>query len=598
MKYNYSNRSEVPEKYRWDLSKWFSSDEAWYQKFEEIKQTASSLSKYQGKLFEGNNLSHVLKEMYQLSNLYNTFYAYAMLKSDEDLGDNKYTKMLQEIMNVFNEFEVATAYIMPEILQNKDMDVEQMIAKDPTLEHYRFILEGLKEQQPYVKDTKSEEIIAVLTKNIHDYENMSSVTLNSCLNYGTFKDEHGENVALNTGNYRKYITSANRNIRKKVYHMLNSKRVEMANMLGMNLISFMDSQASITKIRGYKSSKERFFREDYIPQEIEESLKLHAFNNVSYLQNYYQLLGKILGIKKLQIYDLSAPVVKNEKTYTIEEAEQYILEATKVLGKDYTEIVKKGFQERWIDYMPYHGKQSGGYCLSIYPQTPNILLSYNGLFDNVSTIAHEMGHAVHSYFSFRNNAVEYAYHDPILGEIASLSNEIYLANYVIQDEKFTKEEKISVIVELLRTINSNYFGAVMEQELEDVVYERLDHNIAVSTEDLNAIMDDVTNQFYGKAIEKNDFIKSMWIARSHYFRPYYLYKYATSICGAIHFATRIIRGDEKTLQDYREFLKMGSNMKPNDVLLKFGIDLTKDEIYQELFDYYDYLLNTLKELIK
>ena len=598
MKYNYSKRDEVPEEYRWDLAKWFQSDEDWYKEYNDAKSLVASLNPYKGHLFQDNNLYHVLHEFYQLTNRYNHLYAYAMLKQDEDLSVQRYNKMYQEIMSVFNEFEVNTSYITPEILQNKDLDIDALIKRDERLEKYRKILVELKEQQPYIKDAAAEEMITILTKNIENYENISAITLNSCLDYGKFKDENGEIIHLNTGNYRKYITSRNRNIRKKVYQMLNKKRIELVSPVGMNLISFMDSHASIAKIRGYSSSKEMFFKRDHIPVEIQESLRKYTYQNVSLLQKYYQLYRSILGVKKLKMYDLSASVETNSKFYTVEDAQNYVIEATKVLGDDYTEIVKKGFQERWIDYMPYKGKQSGGYSLSVYPETSNILLSFNGVFDNVSTIAHEMGHAVNAYFAFSNNELEYAYHDPVLGEIASLSNEIYLASYVINHEDFSKEEKISVIIELLRTINSNFFGAVMENELEEIVYQKLDNGEVVTSDDLSKIMDDATDKFYGDMIEKNEFVKYMWIPRSHYYRPYYLYKYATSICGAVHFATSILNGDKKVLQDYKDFLKEGSSLQPNEVLLKYGIDLTKEEVYQELFDYYNYLLKTLEELVK
>lgn len=598
MKYNYSKRDEVPQKYRWDLTKWFVSDDAWYQEFADAKQYVTSLNQYKGHLFDKDNLYHVLSEYFQLDIRYNQLYAYAMLKHDEDLSISKYGKMLQKIQGLFNEFELNTSYITPEILQNKDFDVDALIKKDARLEKYRKILEELKEEQPYVKDASTEEMIAILTRNVHNYENMSAVTLNSCLDYGTFKDENGETIQLNTGNYRKYITSKNRHIRKKVYHMLNNTRIKLSQPLATNLVSFMDSYASIAKVRGYHSSKEMFFKKDHIPMEIQESLKKYTYQNIHYLQKYYRTYKKLLGVKKLEMYDLSAPVTSSSKFYTVEDAQKYVIEATKILGSDYTEILEGGFRDRWIDYMAYQGKQSGGYSLSVYPKTSNILLSFTGVFDNVSTVAHEMGHAVNSDYAFRNNDAIYAYHDPILGEIASLSNEIYLANYVIYHDEFDKEEKIEIIIELLRTINSNFFGAVMENELEDAVYEKLDYNEVVTSDDLCNIMEEVTNQFYGDVIEKNEFVKYMWIPRSHYYKPYYLYKYATSICGAVHFATRIINGDKKTLEDYKEFLKEGSVLQPNEVLLKYGIDLTKEDVYQELFQYYDYLLETLKELVK
>ena len=245
--------------------------------------------------------------------------------------------------------------------------------------------------------------------------------------------------------------------------------------------------------------------------------------------------------------------------------------------------------------MPYQGKQSGGYSLSIYGQTSNILMSYNGILDNISTLAHEMGHAVNNYLRFSCTPIQYAYDDPIIAEVASLSNEIYLANYIINND-FSKEEKISAITEMLRTINSNFFGAVMENELEDFVYNKLDDNDAVNSEDLCQRMNLLINKYYNNIVEEDTYRQFMWIPRSHYFNPYYLYKYATSICGAVYFTSKILKGDGETLKKYKEFLKSGSDMYPYEHLLKYGIDLKSESTYDELFDYYQELLNKLKEL--
>lgn len=595
MEYNYNSRTEVPEKYRWDLTKYFKSDEEWYSVLKTAKTKCRDLEKYKGKLFEDNNLYEVLANYYQDNNFFSSLYYYAMLKQDENLGLDKYNKMVGEITKVFSTFEETTSYIVPEIIENPEFNIEKLIKKDTRLEKYRHILEKIDSEKKHTKDKDTEKIISILTKDLDHYENTSATMLNSAIEYGTITLENGEKVKLNTGNYRKLNSAENRDIRKKAYNKINKPRVQFAKVLGANLVSFMERNSSIAKVRGYNSTKEMFFMSNHIPIEVEESLVKNAEKNLPQLHEYYKVFKKILGEETLEIYDLNAPVYKNKKEYTIEDAEKYVYESTKILGPNYSEIIKKGFQERWVDYMPYKGKQSGGYCCSLYPKTSNILMSFNGIFDNISTLAHEMGHAANNYFKFRSNPVEYAYNDSILGEIASLSNEIYLANYVINGD-FSKKEKVSVIIELLRTINSNFFGAAMEEKLEDVVYSKLDNNETVTSEDLNTIMAKECRKYYGKVVKQNRLMKYMWIPRSHYYMPYYLYKYATSICCAVHFATRIIKGDKNTLDSYLKFLNKGSDKYPNDILLELGIDLTKEDIYNELFIYYNELLEKLKEL--
>lgn len=595
MDYNYKNRDEVPEKYRWDLTKWFKTDEEWYKELEEVKKHLDDLTKYKGVVLEGDNLYHLLNSYYPYVNKMEALYAYAHLKNDEDLGISKYSKMVQEILSVFTEFNNKMAFFMPEVLQSKNFDINELIKKTPKLERYRHILEEMALEKKYVKSEDEERLISILTKDMNSYEDLACTLLSSSINYGTIKDEDGNEVELNTSNYGKYVMSANREIRKNAYETMNKSREQFSNILGKNLLSYMERHASIAKIRGYKSTKEMDFKKDFVPIEVHDALLKNIKRGLPLFQEFYKIFKSLLNIPELNVYDLNAPIEKAEKKYTVEEAEDYVYNATKVLGEDYSKIVKQGFDERWIDYMPYKGKQSGGYCSSVYGNTSNILMSFNGIFDNISTIAHEMGHAVCSEYCFNNNDIEYSGYTLYTAEIASLSNEIYLTDYVLKND-FLKEEKISVLIKMLRTINGNFFAAVMENELENIVYEKIDNNESLTTEDLNEIMDKLYNKYYGDIVEHSDYTKYMWTNRSHYFIPWYLYKYATSICGAAYFSSKILKGDKEALTQYKNFLKCGLDKFPNDILLENGIDLTKTEIYDELFDYYRSLLDKLKEL--
>lgn len=597
MGYNYKNRDEVPEQYRWDLTKWFQDDEIWYEKLKNAKKQTNNLKKYKGKIFEKGNLYKILKEYYELNNEFEKIYAYALLKQDEDLGNEKYEKMFQEASVLFSEFSENSSFIVPEIIHSNKFNIDKLIEEDSKLNEYKHFLEELEQERKYVKDEATEEMISILTKDMHNYETQSATMLNSCIDYGTIIDEEGIKVKLTTGNYRKYISSKDRKVRKNAYKKLNKERIKYAKVLGNNLITYMSREASISKIRGYNSTKEMFFKNDSIPITVQETLISAASNNKKYLQNYYKVYKKILGENKLEVYDLSAPIVQNTKNYSVEDAQRFVYEATKVLGEDYSALIEKGFKERWVDFMPYQGKQSGGYSLSIYGQTANILMSYNGVLDSIGTLAHEMGHAVNNYLRFSNTPIQYAYDDPIIGEVASLSNEIYLADYIINND-FSTEEKISAIIEMIRTINSNFFGAVMENELEDYCYKKLDNNESINSEDLCQEMQSLLKKYYENIVEEDEYRKYMWIPRSHYFNPYYLYKYATSICGAVCFSRKILKGDKEALKNYKEFLKSGSDLFPYEHLLKYGIDLKKEATYDDLFDYYQELLNKLKELTK
>ena len=437
----------------------------------------------------------------------------------------------------------------------------------------------------------------MLTRNLDYYDTLSSSLLNSTIDYGSIKDENGNEVTLNTGNYGKYLNSSDRAIRKNAYDQMNSQRIKFANILGDNLLTFMNYYSALAKVRGFKSTKEMNFKMDVIPTEVHESLLKNIKRGLPLFQKYNQIRKKVLGLNKLEWFDLSVPIISVNKEYTIEEATDYVYSSLKILGEDYLRNVKKGFDERWIDFMPYKGKQSGGYCTAVYGNTPNILLSFNGKFTDISTISHEMGHAINFINIFANNGPEYADTNHYVAEVASLSNELLLANYILSND-FSKEEKILALDHILLVINNNFFDAVLENELEEIVYKKIDDFQTLNYEDLNKIAEDLNKEYYGDILELGDYVKYRWITRSHYFTPWYLYKYATCMCAAVYFVSRILKGDQKVLSEYKEFLKIGVDHFPNEILLNHGIDLTDSKIYDEFFVYYESLIKQLEKLVK
>lgn len=597
MGYNYNKREEVPQKYQWDLTSRYKSVAAWQNDLKEAKSKVSVISKYKGKLFESDNLYHALEEFYNYENLIVKLYHYANLRSDEDLSIEINQTMKEEVLETEALFMENSSFFLPEIIHSPNFDIDALIKSDPKLKRFKHKLEEIAKEVDYTKDEETEKIISILTKDMDYYDNISATLLNSNLDYGKIKDENGNLVPLTTANYRKFVTSENRALRKKAYIQMNKKRAEYANIIGKNLLAFMLRHASIAKIRGYKSTKDMDFKNDGVPIEVHDALKKNSKRGLDLFRSFYDIRKNLLKVKVLKPYDLNAPVVKNEKKYTVEEAEEYLIKALSPLGEDYVSILKEGFKNHWIDYMPYKGKQTGGYCCTTYPNSYNILMSFHEDFDSISTIAHEMGHAINSYYTYPNVTIEYSGYDLYTCEIASLLNEILLADYVINND-FSKDEKISVLMHILRTINGNFFTAIMENELEDIVYEKLDKNEVLSSSDLSNIMDDLTSKYYGNSLDRGEYFKYMWIVRSHYFTPWYLYKYATCLCGSVYFASKILKGDKDTLKTYKEFLTVGTDKFPNDILLDLGIDLTKENIYNELFDYYEKLLNKLKELVK
>lgn len=594
---NYKNRGEVPEKYKWDLTKWFITDEKWEEKFLEVSKEVDCLLKYKDKLFQKNNLYLAFKIINEYNNELEKLYAYASFKSDEDLSIGKYDRMYNKILNLSSKFEKNSAFFIPEIFRKDNLDINKLIESNPNLKVYKHALTEILLEKAHIKDEETEKIITSLLSDIHSHKDLASNLLNSDIDYGTIIDEDLSEQSLTTGNYSKFLMSYDRNVRKTAYDKMFDKRKQFSNTLGKNLIAYMSRKSSIAKIKNYKSSMDMFFSPEQIPTDIYDKLLSQTKKSLPLYFEYHQIFKKLINVDILYNYDLNAPIIKSDISYTVKKAQDYFYESVSILGEEYQSIVKKGFDEKWIDYMPYKGKRSGGYCIYIYGVTPNILMSFNNEFDSISTIAHEMGHAVNTYLLDENNAIEDTNYSLYVVEIPSLLNEILLANYVVEGE-FSKEEKILVISSLLKTINSNFFGAVMESEFENIVYKKMDNEEALSTEDLNEIMLDLQKEYYSSSVELDEKDSYMWTSRSHYFTPWYLYKYASCLLGAVHFATKILNGEKDEVDNYLSFLKTPYNDFPDEILKKYGIILNEDKIYEEFFEYYNSLLEKLKELMK
>lgn len=595
MDYNYKNRKEVPDKYKWDLSNIYASDKEWYHDYELVERSLCDLSSYNGKLFENNNLFDFLELYYRIEEQLRRLFQFASLKVDEDLGVQNNAKMYNQASTLYSKFEQETAFLMPELLHHEKFDVTNLLLSNPSLKKYKHFLEEIEAAKVGIKSESVEKIISLLNKDLNKAEKVAATLLYSEIDYGKIKNEKGEIIKLNNSTYNQLILSNNRSVRRRAYYTMNKNRVKFASTLADNLLNFMSRRAAMAKIRGFDSTKEMDFAYEKIPLEVHQALKDNVVRGLPLFQRYFKVYKKILGLKKMYVYDTSAPITDNNRKYSVEEAQEYVLQATKVLGPEYTAKIKQAYDEKWIDYISYNGKTAGAYCQSIYGNNSRLLLNFVGNYGNVSCMAHELGHAINSEYRFANNEFNNADFNLYTAEIPSLLNEILLSEYIINGN-FSREEKIAAIVRTLEIINGNFFTAIMENEWEEKVYQKLDADEVLSVDDLNGIMKDLLIKYYGKTVEMPIYVPYMWSRRSHYFSPWYLYKYATCLCGALYFANGIINDNSAILDDYFKYLKMGDTKFPNDILLDFNIDLTNKNLYDNLFEYYNKLLNKLSEL--
>lgn len=595
---NYKSRSEVPDKYKWDLSKRFKNSEEWKLFYAETMNKIRNLNEFKNLVTKSaENLFNTLEEYYDIESKVIKLTSYAILKLDEDLNNQEFIRLNNLGNQISSEFDSYSSFIEPEILSCEDNIIEQYLKDYTPLNKYSYYLNKLLKKKSHILSDNEERIISLLSKGYNSLDTMNNTLLNSEIDYGTIIDETGQNIDLISNNIRKFIKSYDRDVRKNAYYQSYKARMQFQKTIGSNLINYMEYTTQLSKIRNYNNAIEMVFQSSDIPFSVNQTLNKVVNDRIESFRQYYINLKRYLKLSDLEHYDKAAIPFKVDKVYTIEEAKTMIKEGLSILGPKYMSVIDKAFSEQWIDFCSYKGKTNGAYCLSNYGDTPVVLVNFQGKIEDILTIVHELGHAVHGYFRLEQNDKNNYYNDLIVSEITSLTNEIIFSNYILKNEADDQTKKV-ILYKLLDTIQNNLFMACLEGELENIVYERLGNDEVVIAEDLNDIILNLTRKYFGDSIKENQYMKYLWLPISHYFIPFYLYKYAVSVSIACYIGKEIIEGNNEVKEKYINFLYLGKNGPVVDMIKHIGIDINKEDVYQKAIDYYKQLLEQLDKMIK
>lgn len=591
---DYNKREDVPKEYKWDLTKRYLTDEAWEKDYKKAKRSLKNITKYEKEVISSpESLFNTLEEYFKIDTLLTKIYLYASLKHDEDLGNNEYSLMLNKAYALYNAFVSLSSYLKPAILSLSKTKLDKYL-KDKNLKKYAFYLEEINRSKEHTLNASEEKLISKLTVNDNVFENVNNILIDSTLNYGTIMVE-GKEVTITNSNYRSIMTNKDRNIRIKCYNLLAAKMKEFSNIFAENLVANMKSYSTIAEVRNFKSTMDMQLFSSNIPNIVVSNLYKVIHKRLDIFQKYLLFLKKNLGLEKLAYYDMNTEFLNNDLTFSIEDAQMLISEATKIYGDEYHQIIEKAFDEQWIDYGSYKGKRSGAYCTCNYGNNPVILTNFHGKFEDVSAIAHELGHAVNFYLSGKNNSAHEANNDIFVAEVASLTNEIVLSTYIMQNSK-QKDLKLVAIYNLIDIIQNNLFDAGLEGELENKLYGLIDKKEEVNADLLSKTIYDLRKEYYGNAIELDDNVKYMWARRVHYFFPFYLFKYATGVSAAIYVATKIINNEDNMKEKYLKFLSRGETDYPINLLKDLGVDMTKEDVVNKAIDFFNYLIDEFNKV--
>lgn len=592
-------RVEIDKKYKIDLKDLFKNDEEFLKEVDHLNKKIEEFEKFQGHLLDDDKtLLEFLKLDDEISAKLEVCYVYAHLNNDFDLGEKRSNEFFGKAVKLYNKYSTNISYVIPELLQNDYKIIEKFINENKDLKQYERMLKNIFKEKSHFLSKEEERVLSVINDSFRTPENAYSKLLDADLTFESIKDEKGKKVELTSSNWAKYLESKNRNVRKNTFKKFYKSYINIRNTTTELLASEVKNNNNIAKLRKYDSALSASLESNDVNPQIYNSLINHIHNNLKKTYKYWDLRKKILGVSNLHIYDTYVPMVDaNEKEYSFEEAKELVLNALSILGDDYTKVLNKAFDNNWIDVFPTKNKRSGGYCTAVYNSHPYVFLNFDNRYGEVSTVAHELGHAMHYYYSIKNNNyVDYSY-SIFVAEVASQVNEIILSDYMIKNSK-NKQEKLFVLDELLKRFKASVIRQAMFAEFEKEIHEKEQNGVVLTSEYLNDLYYKLNKLYFGPSVEIDKEIAFEWERIPHFFYNFYVYQYSTGYIAALKIAKDIINKKENALENYLKFLSLGCTMDPVSELKVAGVDLTKDEVYNEAFEEFEKEIEEFEKIYK
>ncbi len=592
----YKNREDIPYNYKIDLTELFKTEEDFNKEIEELYKYIDKIKLYKEKVYE--NLYELLELDTNISKRIERLFIYAHINNDIDLSNDKYNRYYGNVIKLNKKYSELSSYIIPELMKYEYNDIEKMYKKDKRLLEYEIILKDIFRKKEYVLSEKEEKIISKLSDIFNIPEDTFSKLTDVDLKFGCIKDNNNKKVEINNSNYATYLESSNRKVRKNAFKTLYKGYESIINTNSELISGEVKLHNSVASIRGYKSSLEASLINNDVDANVYKTLIKSISDNINIIHKQWQIRKKVLGVKDLHLYDTYVPLVDNyDKKYSFDEGRELVLKALKPLGTDYINILKKAFDERWIDVYPTKNKRMGGYCTACYLTHPYVFLNFDGRFDEVSTIAHELGHAMHYYYAIENNLYQNYSYTIFVAEVASQVNELLLSYYML-DNASNKEEKLYIVDELIKRFKASVVRQTMFSEFELDIHEFEQKGEILTKDMLCNHYYELNKKYFGNKVKIDKEIMYEWSRIPHFYYNFYVYQYATGYIAAMKIAKEIYNNNTEALNNYKEFLKLGCKVNPVESLKIAGVDLTEEKVYTEAFKEFDSYLNNYEELLK
>lgn len=588
----------MENKFEWKFTDIYKTKEDYKTDINKVKEKSEEIVKYKGKLKESaENIYNCYKIYEEIVEMDCKIYAYGMLQYHKNMTDQEATELFKEAEELDNKIDEKTAFMVPELTVMDTDTLEKYMKEDKSLQRYSRRINEIIENKKHILSKEIEEVLSKFSDTFNGCENAYSVLTNAEIKFPSIKDSAGNELEVNEAEYSKLLENKDREVRRKGATTLVSEYGKYINTITELYINTVKQDTKIAKLRNYKSSLEKAVLDDEATVKVYNTLLNTVNEHIGINHEYTSLKKKLLNLPDIHMYDMSInPFNQTDTTMDIEDAEELVLKALAPLGTEYVNKLREAFNSNWMDAYQSPNKRSGAYNMPVYGVHPYVLLNYTGTNFDVSSIAHEFGHAMHSYYSDRNqNVLEHSY-TLLLAEIASTVNEILLAQYRL-DNSTDKQEKIALLYDRIETVKSTLFTQAMFAEFEQEVHSRVENEEILNAEKLGNIYVDLCKKYYGEDLVIDEYNKYNWTRIHHFFRCFYVYKYATGISCAIDIASRILAGEEGLVEKYINMLKMGGSKKSLDILKTVGIDLEDSRTYENALEFYKNDIEKLEELI-
>ncbi len=591
-------REEIEAKYKWRLEDIYVSEESWEEDYSTVKTLLKEIGGLQGKLASSaETLLKVLQLSDQLERKAEKLYVYARMRRDENNALSRYQALFDRAESLSIEASGATAFMVPEILDIPEERLQGFLHTNKELAVYNHYFEEILRQKEHILSDKEERLLAMAADLSMASGNIFAMLNNADIKFPFIKDEAGEEVELTKGRYARFMESPDRRVRQDAFTALYGSYQKLINTLAASLGSSVKKDIFYSRARNYDSALQAALDQDNVSVQVYDNLIEAVHAQMDSMYRYMRIRRKVLELDELHMYDIYTPLAKEyKKEIPYEKAQELVLEALSPLGREYLDLLRKGFASGWIDVYENEGKTGGAYSWGTYDTQPYVLLNYDNKFDDVFTLAHEMGHSLHSYYSNQHQPYVYSKYSIFVAEVASTVNESLLIDYLLKNSR-DKEERIYLLNHYLEQFRGTLYRQTMFAEFEKIIHEQLERGGALTADYLSLTYRDLNRLYYGEGVVLDSQIDLEWARIPHFYSAFYVYKYATGLAAATAIKEMIVREGAPAVARYLEFLKSGSSDYPVNLLQKAGVDLTTPQPVNSALQFFSSLLDELEELV-